>query len=71
MSCVHCNRFNSKPVFPLIGGLPKAKVDLYKKALMGVGLGFASLFFCRKSTNTPEKSYLALFVCFASKAFNL
>ena len=71
MNCVNCNRFNSKPVFPLIEDLRKAKVDLPLKPFEDVGLDFAGPFFFRKSPNSPEKSYLALFVCFASKAVHL
>ena len=36
-----------------------------------MGLDFACPFLCRKSPNSHEKSYLALFVCFASKAVHL
>ena len=71
MNCVNCNRFNSKPVFPLMGDLPKTRVDLPIKAFEDVGLDFAGPFLCRKSPNSHEKSYLALFVCFASKAVHL
>ena len=71
MNCVNCNRFNSKPVFPLMGDLPKTRVDPPIKAFEDVGLFFAGPFLCRKSPNSPEKSYLALFVCFASKAVHL
>ena len=71
MNCVNCNRFNSKPVFPLMGDLPKTRVDPPIKAFEEVGLDFAGPFFCRKSPNSLEKSYLALFVCFASKAVHL
>ena len=68
MNCVNCSRFNSKPVFPLMGDLPELKVDLPLKAFEDVGLDFAGLFLCRKTPNSPDKYYLALFVYFASKA---
>ena len=68
MNCVNCNRFNSKPDFPLMGDLPKTKVDPPIKTFNDVGLDFSGLFLCRKSPKSHEKPYLALFVCFASKA---
>ena len=71
MNCVNCNRFNSKPVFPLMGSLSKARVDPPVKAFEDVGLHSAGPFLCRKSRISPEKSYLALFVCSASKAVHL
>ena len=71
MNCVNCNRFNSKPFFPLMGDLPKTRVDPPIKAFEDVGLDFACSFLCRKSPNSHEKFYLALFVCFASKAVHL
>ena len=54
-----------------MGDLPKTRVDPPIKAFEDVGLDFAGPFFCRKSPNSLEKSYLALFVCFASKAVHL
>ena len=52
-----------------MGDLPKAGVDPPLKAFEDVD--FAGLFLCGKSPNSPEKPYLALFVCFASKAVHL
>ena len=45
MNCVNCHRFNSKPVFPLMGDLPKTRVDPPIKAFEDVGLDFAGPFF--------------------------
>ena len=36
-----------------------------------MGLDFAGPFLCRKSPNSHEESYLALFVCFARKGVHL
>ena len=41
------------------------------KAFEDVRLDFPGPFLCRKSRNSPEKSYLALLVCVASKAVHL
>ena len=54
-----------------MGDLPTARVDPPLKIFEGVGLDFAYPRQCRKSPNCPEKSCLALFVCFASKAVHL
>ena len=70
-NCVKCNRFNSKPVFTLMGDLPKTRVDSPIKAFEDVGLDFAGPFICKKPPNSHKKSYLALFACFASKAIHL
>ena len=45
MNCVNCNRFNSKPIFPLMGDLPKTRVGPSNKAFEDVGLDFAGLSF--------------------------
>ena len=71
MNCVNCNRFNSKPVFHFMENLPKARVVPPIKAFEDVGLDFAGPFFFRESPKSPEESYLALLVCFASRALHL
>ena len=54
-----------------MGDLPKARVHPPLKAFEDVGLDFAGPLLCRKSPNSPKKSYLALFVCFSSNAVRL
>ena len=73
-NCVNCNCFKlcqSQPGFLLMGDVLKARVHPPLKAFEDVGLDFVVPFLCRKSPNSPEKSYLALFVCFASEAVRL
>ena len=72
MNCFSCNRFNLKPVFPLMGDLPKTRVDPPIKAFEDMGLNFTGPFLCRKSPNSHAKFYQTLFfVCFASKTVHL
>ena len=71
LNCVGCNRFNVKPQYPLMGDLPKERVDPPLKAFQDVGIDFAGPFLSRKSSRTVVKSYMALFICFASKAVHL
>ena len=54
-----------------MGDLPKERVDVPTKALESVGIDFAGPFLCRKSALNVVKSYMALFVCFASKAVHI
>ena len=71
LNSVGCNRFNVKPQYPLMGDLPKERVDVPTKAFESVGIDFAGPFLCRKSARNVVKSYMALFVCFASKAVHI
>ena len=71
MNCVTCSRFTSKPSYPLMGDLPKQRVDIPKRAFQDVGLDFAGPFLCKGPNRSTVKAYLAIFVCFASKAVHL
>ena len=68
--CVTCFRFNSGPTQQLMGDLPSSRIEAPERAFSCVGLDFAgSLTF--KSGNDSVKGYVAVFVCFASKAVHL
>ena len=68
--CVTCFRFNSGPTQQLMGALPSSRIEAPERAFSCVGLGFAGpLTF--KSGNDSVKGYVAVFVCFASKAVHL
>ena len=41
LNCVGRNRFNVKPQYPLMGDLPKERVDVPTKAFKSVGIDFA------------------------------
>ena len=60
-NCVNCDRFNSTPIFSLMGYLPKAGVDPLVKAFGDVGLDFAGPFLCWKSPYSPKKTLLSTF----------
>ena len=68
--CVTCFRFNSGPTQQLMGDLPSSRIESPDRAFSCVGLDFAGpLTF--KSGNDSVKGYVAVFVCFASKAVHL
>ena len=69
--CVTCFAFNSKQARPLMGDLPEVRIKP-SPPFTHTGLDFAGPFF----TSTPgrgktDKSYLAVFVCFSTKAIHL
>ena len=70
-NCVTCCRFNSSSEKPLMGDLPKSRITVPSKAFQHVGLDFGGPFLCKSDSKDFTKAYLALFVCFASKAVHL
>ena len=71
--CVKCSRFTAKLSAPLMGDLPKERIDVPTRAFENVGLDFAGPFLCKPSSKarSQDKAYMALFVCFASKAVHI
>ena len=71
--CVKCSRFTAKLSAPLMGDLPKERIDVPNRAFENVGLDFAGPFLCKPSSKarSQDKAYMALFVCFASKAVHI
>ena len=68
--CVTCFRFNSGPTQQLMSDLPSSRIEAPERAFSCVGLDFAGpLTF--KSGSDSVKGYVAVFVCFASKAVHL
>ena len=68
--CVTCFCFNSGPTQQLMGDLPSSRFEAPERAFSCVGLDFAGpLTF--KSGSDSVKGYVAVFVCFASKAVHL
>ena len=61
LNCVTCSRFSAKPFTPLIGDLPKERIDIPERAFEHVGLDYGGPFFCMKSVYGSEKVYMALF----------
>ena len=71
LNCITCCIFNSSSEKQLMGHLPKSKITVPSKAFQHVGLDFGGPFFSRGDSKDVTKAYLALFVCFASKAVHL
>ena len=68
--CVTCFRFNSGPTQQLMSDLPSSRIEVPERAFSCVGLDFAGpLTF--KNGNECVKCYVAVFICFASKAVHL
>ena len=67
--CGKCSRFTAKSSASLMADLPKERIDVPNTAFKNVGLDFAGLF-CKPSNKVRNQdvSYMALCVCFASKA---
>ena len=54
-----------------MGDLPKARVDIPKRAFQDVGLDFAGPFSCKGLDKVNNKAHLAIMICFASRAVHL
>ena len=68
-NCVRCFRHNSKPLHALMGDLPKERVTP-SRPFSYVGLDFAGPIASKVKGGT-EKVYLAVFVCFSTKAVHI
>ena len=68
--CVTCFRFNSGPTQQLMGDLPSSRIEVPERAFSCVGLDFAELLTYKNGTECV-KGYVAVFICFASKAVHL
>ena len=68
--CVTCFRFNSGPTQQLMGDLPLSRIEAPERAFSCVGLDFAGPLTFKNGTECV-KGYVAVFICFASKAVHL
>ena len=68
--CVTCFRFNSGPTQQLMGDLPSSRIEVPERAFSCVGLEFAGPLTFKNGTECV-KGYIAVFICFASKAVHL
>ena len=68
--CVTCFRFNSGPTQHLMGNLPSSRIEVPERAFSCVGLDFAGPLTFKNGTECV-KGYIAVFICFASKAVHL
>lgn len=69
--CIHCTRYKPKLLTQVMGDLPKDRVS-GSRAFQIVGVDFAGPIstYLRIRGKRPYKSYVAVFVCFATKAQN-
>ena len=56
---------------PLMGDLPKSRIDVSTKTFQDVGIDFGGPFVCKGTHTKSIKAYFAPFVCFASRAKHL
>ena len=68
--CVTCFRFNSGPTQQLMGDLPLSRIEVPERPFSCVGLNFAGLLTFKNGTECV-KGYVAVFICFVSKAVHL
>ena len=68
--CVTCFQFNSGPTQQLMGDLPSSRIEVPERAFSCVGLDFAGPLTFKNGTECV-KGYVAVFICFASKAVHL
>ena len=72
-NCVECRRFNPKIVAPQMGNLPTARI-VESRAFTHTGVDYAgpiAIKLNKLRSTTTAKSYIALFVCYATKAIHL
>lgn len=70
--CIHCTRYKPKLLTQVMGNLPKDRVS-GSRPFEVTGVDFAGPVptYLRIRGKTPYKSYIAVFVCFATKAVHL
>ncbi|XP_073835838.1 uncharacterized protein [Musca autumnalis] len=70
--CIHCSRYKPKLLSQIMGNLPKDRVT-GSRPFQIVGVDFAGPVptYLRVRGKAPYKSYVAVFVCFATKAVHL
>ena len=72
-TCCICNRFNLVSITPLIGNLPVSRVTSTKPFLV-CGVDYAGPILIKESRSRSRhliNSYIAMFVCFATKPIHL
>ena len=68
LDCVTCRRFSARGVTPLMGDLPKERITP-SNPFTHTGVDFGGPFMVKGERS--HKAYMALFVCFATKACHL
>ena len=70
-NCVSCCRFQARAINNLMGDLPKERIDVPIRASQDVGIDFGGAFLCKTGGSKEAKVYMALFICFGSRALHL
>ena len=73
IKCVKCRRFNASPLHPRMADLPASRVTVSRPFTI-TGLDFGGPLVIKLSSNRKaktSKAYIALFVCFSTKAVPL
>ena len=70
-NCVSCCRFQTRANNPLMGDLPKERIDVPLRAFQDIDIDFEGPFLCKTGGSKEAKVYIALFICFASRAVHL
>ncbi|XP_018407682.1 PREDICTED: uncharacterized protein LOC108783580 [Cyphomyrmex costatus] len=71
--CIKCFRSNPSIIQPIMGNLPRARVQV-SRPFSNVGVDFCGPFHVRESkrrNSRTNKSYVAIFVCLATKAVHV
>ena len=68
--CVKCFKFNSKPLIQQMGDLPEERIAPSRRFNF-VGIDFAGPLLIKTRPNDTNKAYVALFICFTTRAIHL
>lgn len=71
--CLKCFRVNPVTVYPIMGNLPKSRVEPARPFLTS-GVDYAGPIYikeCRGRSKRKVKAYICIFVCFSTKAVHL
>lgn len=70
--CIHCTRYKPKLLTQVMGNLPKDRVSVSRPfQISGVDFAGPISTYLRIRGKPPYKTYIAVFVCFATKAVHL
>ena len=68
--CKPCIRFDAKLLQPQMGDLPRERV-VPSFAFSHCGLDYCGPFYTKNGTRTLLKTYVAIFICFSTKAVHI
>ena len=68
--CFRCLRFTGQPLKPVMGDLPQERIE-ESRPFTNTGLDFGGPLMTKTTPKKTEKVYIALFVCFATRATHI